>query len=400
MGGIYGFLICLWLHANLVLSNLIQYDPHILEDAKLTTIGLIKKQGYKAEQHKIEAKDGFRLTAHRIPKPGAQPVLLVHGLEDSSAGFVITGPCNGLAYLLSDRGYDVWMLNTRGNRYSRKHRKYHPLMRQFWDFSFHEIGIYDIPATIDYMLARSEGHKQVHYVGHSQGTSSVFALGAERPEYMKKIKLLQALGPVAYFYNLKAPITELIKPYAQGLLSLVKLFGIYEFPPEVDVWNRLYYQLCSFAFRNTCSYFLMLAMGVDYAQFNETLTPLFARHFLAGSSVKSIEHYAQLLNKGGFFKYDYNNPMVNFKKYGTYSPPEYKVSNINCKVALYYSLNDQLTSFKDVQRLRKQLPNVVHDELLAYTKFSHLDFTVAIDVKKLLYDSMFRVMEQVDKGEL
>ncbi|XP_034472788.1 lipase 1 [Drosophila innubila] len=396
----YCILIALWLHTNLVLSNIVQYDPCILEDAQLTTIGLIRKYGYKAEEHKVETKDGFRLTAHRIPKPGAQPVLLVHGLEDSSATWVLTGPCCGLAYLLSDRGYDVWMLNTRGNRYSRKHRKYHPLMRQFWDFSFHEIGVYDIPATIDYMLDRSKGYKQVHYVGHSQGTTSVFVMGSERPEYMKKVKLLQALAPVAYFDNLNAPIIQLIKPFARSLLNLAKLLGIYEFPPERDVWNRLYYQVCSFAFPNTCAYFLMLVMGMDSSQFNQTLTPLFSKHYAAGSSIKSIEHYSQLLERGGFFKYDYDNPIVNLRKYGTRNPPAYKVGNINCKVALYYSENDQLTSFKDVQRLRKQLPNVVHDELLAYKKFNHLDFTVAIDVKKLLYDSMFRVMEKVDKGEL
>ncbi|KAL7741321.1 hypothetical protein ACLKA6_013765 [Drosophila palustris] len=394
MNGIYGFLIGLWLHASLVLSNIIQYDPCILEDAQLTTIGLIRKYGYAAEEHKIETKDGFRLSVHRIPKRGAQPVLLVHGLEDSSAAWVLTGPCCGLAYLLSDRGYDVWMINTRGNRYSRKHRRYHPLMRQFWD------GIYDIPATIDYMLDRSEGYKQVHYVGHSQGTSSVFVMGAEKPDYMKKIKLLQALAPVAYFDNLNAPLIQLFKPYFGTILQLAKLLGIYEFPPETDVWNRLNFQFCSFAFRDSCTYFLMLLMGMDISQFNQTLFPLFSKHFVAGSSTKSVEHYAQLVEKGGFFKFDYGNPTVNYRKYGSYNPPQYKLANINCKVALYYSVNDQLTSFKDVQRLRKKLPNVVHDELLAYKKFNHLDFTVAIDVKKLLYDSMFQVMEKVDKGEL
>lgn len=174
---------------------------------------MLRKYGYAVEVHQIETKDGFLLSAHRIPKPGAQPVLLVHGLEDSSAVWILTGPCCGLGYLLSDRGYDIWMLNVRGNRYSRKHRKYHPIMRQFWDYSFHEMGVYDLPATIDYVLAHSEGYKQLHYIGHSQGTTVSYVLGAERPDYMKKIKLMQSLAPSAFFINI-SPVNTLIKPYA------------------------------------------------------------------------------------------------------------------------------------------------------------------------------------------
>ncbi|KAH8271815.1 hypothetical protein KR044_007041, partial [Drosophila immigrans] len=362
----------------------------------------IRKYGYKAEVHKVETKDGYVLGVHRIPRPGAQPVLLVHGLGDSSATWVLNGPCCALAYLLSDRGYDVWMINIRGNRYSRKHRKFVPLMRQFWDFSFHENGIYDIPATIDYILARSGDNKQVHYVGHSQGTSAAFVMATERPDYMKKIKLLQALAPVAYFRNLRTPVTDFIKPYALTLIVSPSERPSSFFKEIIVFWALQYIRkyMEHFAFRNTCKYVIMLVMGMDSPQFNETLTPLMFSHYLAGSSVKALEHYQQLLTTGGFSKFDYFNPIVNLRKYGSRIPPEYKVENINCKVALYYSKNDRLTSYKDVQNLRKKLPNVVHDELLAYSQFSHLDFIIAIDVKKLLYDSMFRVMEMVDKGEL
>ncbi|XP_060666321.1 lipase 1-like [Drosophila nasuta] len=400
MLGKYIVLIWILLHSNFVFSDILKYNSSILEDAHLTTPGLIKKHGYKVETHKIETKDGYLLGIHRIPKPGAQPVLMVHGLGDSSATWVLSGPRSALGYLLSDRGYDIWLMNIRGNRYSRKHRKYIPLNREFWDFSFHENGFYDIPAVIDYILQRSEEHTQVHYIGHSQGTTAAFVMGAERPEYMKKIKLLQALAPVAYFRNLRTPITDFLKIHAPTIINLVRLFGIFEFPPEREVWSRLIYQLCSFAFRNTCKYALMLVMGMDSSQYNETLTPIITSHYLAGSSVKALEHFYQLLLTGGFYKFNYLNPTVNIRKYGTKYPPEYKVENIDCKVALYYGKNDLLTSYKDVQNLRKKLPNVVHDELLAYPQFNHIDFLIAIDVQKLLYDSVLGVMEKVDRGEL
>lgn len=81
---------------------------------------------------------------HRIPygkintssEPGKKVVFLMHGLLSSSADWVIMGPEKGLAFLLADLGYDVWMGNARGNTYSRKHNKFNPdkKKKKFWNF--------------------------------------------------------------------------------------------------------------------------------------------------------------------------------------------------------------------------------------------------------------------------
>lgn len=79
-------------------------------------------------------------------------------------------------FLLSDEGFyfnlwffsTVWIGNARGNTYSRRHITLDPKDPKFWDFSWHEIGVYDIPATIDYVLANTNQTK-LSYVGHSQG---------------------------------------------------------------------------------------------------------------------------------------------------------------------------------------------------------------------------------------
>lgn len=38
---------------------------------------------------------------------------------------------------------------------------------EFWDFSWHEIGFYDIPAMINYVLETTKTDK-LDYIGHSQ----------------------------------------------------------------------------------------------------------------------------------------------------------------------------------------------------------------------------------------
>ncbi|KAH8287796.1 hypothetical protein KR018_000331 [Drosophila ironensis] len=399
-------------------GDLLRYNKQILEDANLLVVSeevkshrselihmkfqpdLIKKYGYPVETHKIQAKDGFVLTAFRIPKPGGQPVLLVHGLGDSCAGYVIRGPNRSLAFLLSDQGYDVWLLNTRGNRYSRKHKRFHRYQPQFWDFSFHELGAYDLPAAIDHVLARSKGFEQVHYVGHSQGTTSFFAMGSERPSYMKKVKLMQALAPVAFFYNIQSPIVVTLAKHTPLLANLARTFGIHEVPPENEVWRRLSYQICSFAFRNTCDYLILEIMGVDYQQFNTSLVPLFLGHTPSGTSLKSLEHYAQLARSGGFYKFNYQNAWENRRRHGSDTAPQYNLTEVDCKVALHYGKNDRLTAVKDVLRLREILPNVVYDNLIDNEAFNHIDFLWANDVKALLYDDMIELMQKVDRGEL
>ena len=72
-----------------------------------------------------------------------------------------------LAFVLAEKGYDVWLNNSRGNRYSRSHIYLDPdTDKQFWDYSFEEMAKYDQPALFDFVLNKT-GARNVTYIGHS-----------------------------------------------------------------------------------------------------------------------------------------------------------------------------------------------------------------------------------------
>lgn len=99
--------------------------------------------------------------------------------------------------MLADQGYDVWLGNTRGGTYSSNHTTLNPrsqFLTTFWNFSFHEKGVHDLPAMIDFILDKT-GALNVIIIGVSEGSSAFFAMAAEKPAYMAKVQAHIAYAP-------------------------------------------------------------------------------------------------------------------------------------------------------------------------------------------------------------
>ena len=92
---------------------------------------------------------------------------LQHGLFSDATTWVLHG-AQSLSVVLAQAGYDVWLGNNRGNVYSRHNTHLDPVKdyTQFFDYSFYELGKFDAPAQINYVL-RQTGKSKLSYIGHS-----------------------------------------------------------------------------------------------------------------------------------------------------------------------------------------------------------------------------------------
>ncbi|KAL1114766.1 hypothetical protein AAG570_007590 [Ranatra chinensis] len=363
---------------------------------------MVLPHGYPFEEHEVTTEDGYILTVYRIPYgknttvPGPRPPLLLqHGILCSSAAWVLSEPDKGLGFILADAGYDVWMSNSRGNTYSQKHKTLDPDKqgKEYWNFSFHEMGYYDLPAVIDFMLAKTN-HSQIYYVGHSQGTTQFYAMAATRPEYNAKVKVMSSLAPIAFLQHTRGTVRVLT--YISNTLKwFAERLHIYHVLNDNFFLHLLDQAICrkTAITRPLCDNLLFLIAGYDSQQLNISLVPLIADHTPAGASIKQLIHFGQLANNDGrFSQYDYGKSL-NMKMYNTELPPEYDLTKITTPVMLHYADNDWLSSEEDVSALNKKLPNSKMVEV-PFAYFNHLDFMWAIDINPLLYDKVIELLKQ------
>jgi len=92
----------------------------------------------------------------------------MHGFVDSSDAWTCNTKDKSIGFILADAGYDVWMVNFRGNKYSNRHVSLDS--NKDWEYWNHaittDIGKYDMPAFLDYITEYSKVEK-VTTISHS-----------------------------------------------------------------------------------------------------------------------------------------------------------------------------------------------------------------------------------------
>ena len=97
--------------------------PH--PDAHSTFEDICNNADYNVSAHLVTTEDGyinkvFRINKKHWVKPKSTPaVIFVHGLIDSSNTWIVNEKNKSSPFIAAEEGYDVWVVNTRGNKHSK-----------------------------------------------------------------------------------------------------------------------------------------------------------------------------------------------------------------------------------------------------------------------------------------
>ena len=357
----------------------------LLQDEERTIEEIITSKGFKVEKHFVKTEDGYTLLVFRIPgakdcsDPSSNPpILFQHGIFDSADGWVCNGEEHSLPFIFAKNNFDIWISNSRGNKYCKTHERYENTSFEFWQFSFHEMGLYDIPAVINYINTINKSGEKIIYFGHSQGTSLMFSGLTKKFEFYKKnIKLFVALAPVARLTHIRETLNII------GNLSvpeLIKKVKVYEMAPNNKVSSNLMSFIDNHASLIT-NFFINLICDTNSKECNDpNALSVFLKHSPSGCSLKCLIHFVHLIKLKMFCHYDYEKE-ANFALYHQSIPPIYDLSVIkDFPIMLIGGELDKLGTPEDVKWLNFELSkngNVIYFKI--FPNMGHLSFMVAKD---------------------
>jgi len=161
--------------------------------------------------------------------------------------WVMNTPETAPAFVLARAGYDVWMGNNRGSRYSNTHATLSNKDAEYWDFYQEDMALYDLPAIIDFIKSKT-GKESMSYVGHSEGTTQMFMGGSLLPDYFRiHINVAVMTGPVACTANIPTPSIRLAASLIKEIeFLLVHVLKIYNVVPPLPVAVEALDLVCHF----------------------------------------------------------------------------------------------------------------------------------------------------------
>ncbi|KAI5970861.1 hypothetical protein CANMA_000021 [Candida margitis] len=419
---------------------------------------IVSVSGYRAREHVVTTRDGYLLVVHKLEKANHTDatadcpktvVYMHHGLLTNSDLWVLGSTKEKiLPYLLVDAGYDVYLGNNRGNKYSRKHLKLSASDPQFWDFSLDEFSYYDIPDTIEYIqnlykYKRQSGMSRLNgtsserilnsdetgsltpvsfsnststlanyqvtdtvdiiYIGFSQGCSQLLASLSLYPELNSKIKAFIGLSPAIIPSNLNHPIFKLIvNQTAADNSFLYSIFGRRAIMPSVSFWStafgaRLYEKVVDKS--------LSLLFGWSGQNISEDQKQLGYPHMFSNSSVKSLLHWFQIIKAGRFQMFDetcscgltkLSSVSAKAKEKGNRVTPFPITDHLNVPMYLFYGDSDILVDIGKTKSLivdsNPQMKDKLNVELC--DNYEHMDTLWGDNV----YEDVFcKILTELDK---
>lgn len=141
----------------------------------------------------------------------------------------------------------MWLANARGTQPSRTHVRLSATgfkQKKYWQFSWHEIGYFDLPAMIDHVLSKTNQQK-LNYIGFSQGTTAFLVCASMRPHYNDKILEAHLMAPVASLENQHNNFFSKLAHFYKPLKKLSDTLRVYKISGQSNFLTTIFDTVCN-----------------------------------------------------------------------------------------------------------------------------------------------------------
>ncbi|WOG85704.1 hypothetical protein DCAR_0104895 [Daucus carota subsp. sativus] len=363
-------------------------------------------KGYRCQDYDVITEDGYILKLWRFRegrtkesqwegrKKQKQPVFIQHGvLMNGQCWFVVSHADQSLPLVLVEHGYDVWVSNSRGTTFSQRHISSNNLSlpANYWDFTWSEMASYDLPTFLNFVYL--ETGQKVHYIGHSQGTTMMFAAFSEW-KVQERVKSATMVAPVVYLNHMPFGLVDVLAKAYIG--EIAGSFGIPDLNIMTEPIGTIVRALCNVPGVDCFGWIVSLFTGMNCCM-NASTVELWFGSQPQPTPIKNLVHWAQGVRKQVFGKYDYGDPATNLEHYGVPEPPPYNILKMpkDFPLFLIYGGGDLLAIRKDVHILLNKLGPDRNIRELYIDNYAHLDFLEAVNAKDLVYPDIISFMRGI-----
>lgn len=108
--------------------------------------------------------------------------------------------------------------------------------------SFHEMGVYDLPAIIDFVAKTTGQAGRIVYIGHSMGTTMSYIYASLMPDHAKQnLRGIVSLAPIAYLRHVRSA-AKLIVPFADIIgVSVPDAIASHNSTVQIRLVRRMHY---------------------------------------------------------------------------------------------------------------------------------------------------------------
>lgn len=193
---------------------------------------------YDWASYQVTTEDGYVLSLWRVTGSNETPVassrgpiLLSHGDASDGLSWFNRDDLESAAYpvKLFDMGFDVWIANARGTKASLGHTTLNYLTdAAYWDWSFNEMGQYDLTAMTQGILEARSGDTcaKVSVITHGSAVTQTAKASLVDPLTSDRVDRVVSVAP-CFFLDMNTydlPIGD--APSAQYFFSLLAEYDI------------------------------------------------------------------------------------------------------------------------------------------------------------------------------